>query len=412
MTDLEQHITACGEWMLRNQVDHAWDANHGRIVWCYDSETGHTCLANNWLVGISAMGFLALHRHTGQERFLQAAIRAGRYVQSCQILDSHEARYYGAIRECTPQTDQFCPRDATSAAWSFIWLFKATGEEEFRHRAILFGNWHLRYGMNDGWPIWHIEMAPDKPNSYWAGAFQAGTGLFYRDLFAISDDPRYIQDGLKPIARRYITDFLTPDGQIIGVRDGLSGDRIDGHEYGMHFYNDDFSAAMLQAASDLLADDRYRQAARRYVSWLAGQQQQDGSFGPAYPSAVPVSLMYFHDLGTHYSDPQLLEARDRALEKLLSMQFRDTRNPQLEGGFNGTHESGWSAPQPKSTTVNLRTTAYALMALLKLQGTDSDIWLGREGTPYTDPNTSRHRAQFMVDCDAPKPPAAKVEAPS
>ena len=72
------------------------------------------------------MGMLALFRRTGDERYLQAAELAGRYLMSLQVLDQRDTLYYGTLRRIIPQSIEFAPRDATSEAWGLAWLYNAT----------------------------------------------------------------------------------------------------------------------------------------------------------------------------------------------------------------------------------------------------------------------------------------------
>lgn len=98
-------------------------------------------------------------------------------------------------------------------------------------------------------------------------------------------------------------------------------------------------------------------------------------------------LMYFHDLGTHYNDEVLLAARDKAVGKLLSTQFRGTGNPRLDGAFQRTFDN----PDVIDGLAygrrcgNMRTSAYALMALRKLESDLQEIWLGRHNEPFVNP---------------------------
>jgi hypothetical protein len=216
-----------------------------------------------------------------------------------------------------------------------------------------------------------------------------------------SGDARFIENGFKPIAVNYRGHFFRKDGSIIQERDPFT-DRVpepkpaaDGKKpIEMHLYNDDFGAAMLQMAADFFKDETFRETARRYAHWLASVQDDDGGYcGGKVSSGIPVSLMYFHDLGTFYNDAVLLKARDKALAKLLSMQCLNTGRTEVDGAFLGDRDGFLdqsSIRVPPSEThrnicINTRTTGYALMALLKLESTLADIWLGRHNTPFVDP---------------------------
>jgi len=201
--------------MILGQVIDREDANQGRTIRDYNARTGKKVLSGNWCTGIFMACLLAMYKRTGKAEYLDRAEFAGHYIMSLQNLDSRNKRYYGAFRECIPQSLETLPRDATTAAWCLVWLYEATGKAEYLDRAILFAEWHLKYGMTDGWPLYAVFTAPTNTNYYTKGSFQSGTGLFYYDLFLHTDDPRYIEFGLKPIADQYIEKFFREDGGII-----------------------------------------------------------------------------------------------------------------------------------------------------------------------------------------------------
>ncbi|MFC1452718.1 hypothetical protein ACFLSJ_05160 [Verrucomicrobiota bacterium] len=380
---------ACGEWMLANQVDdHRFDANRGRGLSCFDLSTGGMYYTSGWLTGTMCMALLALHRRTGTERYLDAAICAGHYIMSLQVMDSRDRRYYGAMREHTPQSVEFCPRDAVTAAWALIWLYNSTQDPAYLDRVALFGHWHLRECMRNGWPLYMCFMDDSLMDVYRKGSFQSGVALFFHDLFMASGESLFIERGMQPIVRAYRDDFFEDDGSIIQTRDRFTNQVLDIDDQqarrGMHFYNDDFGNAALQCAADSFGDESYREAALRNARWLAGRQDDDGGFGDCH-SAVPVSSMYFHDLGMFYNDRALLTARDRAAHKLLSMQVRGVGEPRIDGAFRGAYASPKKLPEGgKGLCVNMRTTSYAVMALLKLESDLTEIWLGRHNKRFSD----------------------------
>jgi rhamnogalacturonyl hydrolase YesR len=400
---LIDRVLECAQWQLRNQVRDRHDANKGRFIRSYDKASGRLIYTGNWQTGAALMSLLSVYRRTGEKKYLEAAEYAGHYIMSLQILDQRESRFYGAIRELTPQSMEMDPRDATTAAWALVWLYKFTGEDEYLRRAVLFGDFHLKYCMIEGWPQYSYYMEKKFANFYARGSFQSGTGLFYYDLFMASEDARYIEFGLRPIADNYLKYFVKDNGEIIQEREIFTWNMEEESEQkdvtpSMHMFNDDFGAAMLQTASDLFKDEKYRQGAYRYAQWLANHQDEDGGFcDGAHPSAVPTALMYFHDLGRYYDDGNLLKAREKALEKLLAMQYRNTGDGRLDGAFKGRYEGPKDFPGGGETCVNNRVTSYALSALVKLESDVEEIWLGRNNKKFVDPLMECARSQKWHD---------------
>lgn len=389
-SELLNRAILIGEWMLRNQIKNPLDANCGRGVNVYDARTEYCYLTANWTTGLMCACLCALYKRTGEARWLDAAERAGRYIMSLQMLDSRKKEYYGLYREITPQSIECAPRDAVSAAWGLVWLYNMTGKKEYLDSAKMFAEWHMEYAMIEGWPKYALYMHKDMPHFFARGSFQSGTGLFYYDLFVATGDARFIERGFRPIASIYRDQFIDESGQLILEREAFSGKIVElSDEAKMHAYNDDFGAAMLQAASDFFKDESFRETALRHACWLAEHQDADGGFADGkVPSGVPVSLIYFHDLGTYYDNEKLLNAREKSLDKLYVMQHLNTGNPKLDGAIQGSREiiGEWpEIPGAPHQHVNIRCTNYALMALLKMESELEGVWLGRHNRKWTDP---------------------------
>lgn len=378
----------CAEWLLSNQITNRIDANKGRFLSYYDlslKEKNAFAYTTSWDTGCALNGLLALYKRTGEQRYLDAAELAGHYIMSLQIMDPRDKKFYGAIRECTPQSVEFCPRDATSGAWALVWLYETTGNQEYLDRAVLFGEWMMEYGMFEGWPRWAV-MTDGQDHFYAKGSFQSGVGLFFHDLFMQTHDPRYIAKGMRPIAETYIRDFLRDDGSIILTREIMSNKLfIEGAdpkgrpmEFDMHCYNDDFGCAMLLRAADIFDDPKYDDAALRFAHYLARVQDPDGDFGKGLaPSAMPQALIYYHDLGEKFNDAALLAARDRTLDALLKFQFKDLGDAKIDGAFPAEGHKG-------QNICNMRASMYALTALLHVESDIEGVWLGRANKKFCD----------------------------
>ena len=383
-----ERAIACGDWMVRNQVTDRQDANRGRSIRSYDLHTHEKLLTGNWMCGTMLSSLLALHKRTGIDKYKWAAELAGRYIISLQVMDRQD-RHFGVIRELTPQSIEFAPRDATGAAWGLVWLAEATGNPLYLQRACLFADWLIERGVYAGWPLYAFYMDERLENFYSRGSFQSGTGLFFHDLFMLTGDARYIERGLAPIARIYRDEFFNPDGSLVLERDPFTG-RVTspkpdaGRPTQQHAYNDDFGAAMLIAASRFFDDASYLEKAAAFAHWLADAQDEDGGFlGGEIPSAVPVGAMIFRDVGILTGDKALLAAADKSMAKLAGMQYVDTGDPCIDGGFHGVYE-GSQTERRGRTCVNMRASAYALIAILKAESDLADIWLGIHNKPFSD----------------------------
>lgn len=374
------------DWIIRNQVTDRQDANKGRSIRSYDAMTKEKILTGNWMCGNIANTMCAMYKRTGEEQYLNSAELAGHYLMSLQAMDQR-SKYYGAIRELTPQSIEFAPRDAVGAAWGLVWLAETSGKSEYLDRAVLFADWLIEKGMYQGWPMYAIYMDDQLEDFYSRGHFHSGTGLFLYDLFRLTGEQRYIDKGLLPIATIYRDHFIKDDGFLVKEIDPFTGKVTDPKsefETPTYAINDDFGALMMIAASRLFGDPSYAEKAGLYARWIASLQQQDGGFfGERIPSGVPVSAMTFADLGEILKDEPLKHAARKSLRKLLTMQFVESEDPCILGGFRGIYE-GIQPNREGRLCVNMRTSGYALIALLKAESTLSTIWLGLHNDPFRD----------------------------
>ena len=79
----------------------------------------------------------------------------------------------------------------------------------------------------------------------------------------------------------------------------------------------------------------------------------------------------------------MLAAAEKSFQRLLDMQILESDDPMLHGAFEGMIGSKEDNPR---TLVQLRTSAYALIALLKVEGKVRNFWLGGEhNDKFIDP---------------------------
>jgi len=71
------------------------------------------------------------------------------------------------------------------------------------------------------------------------------------------------------------------------------------------------------------------------------------------------------------------------MTRLLEMQYLDIGDPCIDGGFHGLYE-GAKENRWGRICVNMRTSAYALIALIKAESDLQEIWLGTHNKPFED----------------------------
>lgn len=374
-------------WLLVNQATDRLDANKGRFPVCtHPGGVGDKPFptSQSWDTGCSLMALLAMYKRTGEQKYLDAAELAGRYIMSLQVVDPRKKLYYGVYREVTPQSMELCPRDSASGAHALTWLYEVTGDQEYLDSAVLYADWLLEYGMFENWVRWAV-MLDGQDHLYAKGSFQSGCALMFHDLFMQTHDLRYIERGMRPIMETYVKDFIREDGSLVISREVMSNKEVDFHkksdkvEFTMHSFNDDFGCAALMRAAEIFDDVKYEEAAVRFARFLARHQDEDGDFGGGVaPSAIPQAAIYFHDLGEKLQDKELLAARDRCAEALLDFQFKGYNDSRIDGGYPQENHKN-------EVICGLRMTQYALIALLHLESDLEEVWLGRNNRKFRDP---------------------------
>lgn len=361
-------------WLVANQVQSWPDANNGRLLYTYTPATGDYTYSDNWTTGVSIMGLLMMYHRTGDEKFKEAAILAGGYLKTMQILDERDPVAFGAFREITPQYTWCYPRDALTAAWGLLWLHEETGEQDYLYRVNVFIDWFKQNVMNGRWPLWQINFRGDPyMNINMEGSFHGGDGAFFYDYYRVTGDKSHLDDGLKFIADHFLERFLQEDGSLRIVWDREKKEYVcgvDDPQYPlgwqiMHRYNDDFGATTLMNAYLYYGDEKYLEGMKDFAGWLISEQNDDGSFYKkpvAAGSAVaPIELI---DLYRITKNRKYLDTAIKAGKHLLTLQETESKEKKMHGGFYGMTDNRHGTRE----MINLRTTAYALIALLKLEG--------------------------------------------
>ncbi len=364
-------------WLVENQVQNWDDANNGRFLGTYNVEKPDEVLfySINWTTATSLKGLLMMYHRTGDEKYYDAAYRAGEYLKSLQILGERNPAYFGNFRENTPQTTWCYPRDTLTAAWGLLWMYEETGEKEYLERVQFFNDWFLNYAMADGWPLWEVNFRGEEPykNIYLEGSFHGGVAAYFYDYGRVTGDFSGADKGIQFIADHFIDRFMKEDGSIYIIYDTEKEKYLDGKDKPyhplywqiMHRYNDDFSSLGLLGAYLYYEEDTYLEQAKNFARWLMDEQNKDGSFAEPFvhsaSATVPILLL---DLYKLTGNEEYRESAHRAGAHLIWLQETETTNPKAHGGIYG--DAGYDGSVKE--VLNIRASSYALIAFLKLEG--------------------------------------------
>ena len=364
--------TEIADWYVYNQELH----NDGNA--CAGSLPGSITEYNlkgygqNWTIAFGVMGLLSASEILNNDIYKISALRAGRYLKTLQIFDIFNKKHYGAIRERSPQTPWCYTRDALSTAWSFIDLYRFSGESEYLERAKLWGEWFLKEGRDEeGWSLWGIQFEPWFENSIpqmcndIQGSFQGGSLNFFYHLYKETDDERWLNE-LITCADFLITHIQQPNGLFSSIERSTKKAPKNDPQLGLHKTNDDLASLGLLCAWKQTGDKKYIKAIKRYIAAIFERQKENGAFDQTV-SSIPVVLNIIFELEEHGFDSEISDQKQlKALDKLLNSQSSGSVNPATRGGI-----MEWVDEDIKD--VVSRSSAYSLIYLLKLYNGKSSI---------------------------------------
>lgn len=370
-----------GEWYTNNQntEEHPWGGMHdsadlGRFMYEYFRATGWCRAMGVWGQAVGIMGLLTLAGKNGASKYRKAAVAAGEYLKSLQIVNPSDERSHGGLREHTPQTPWSYPRDAATGGMGFAALFKETGSEEYLERAKWFAEWYHRFGSDkDGWPYTYFEFQKgkggyaggevvgeenDAGREHVKGDWQAGGGLVYWQLYKLTGEKKwlgYFEELIDPLVGLYEKNAAAPI-----LLKGFHG------EVEISYGNDDFAIIALVCAYRQWQQDRVRKALQHHMRRLWSIAADDGSY-PSFAGTFVCNLNnceYLQLCREAKLDEDLpaLEGRIvKSAEFGLSLQETLSENPRMYGGFYGQSQFGVSRDR-----IHHRDAGYSLILHLRL----------------------------------------------
>ncbi len=367
------------EWICNNQHDHSAecvpdkndelnmveDMNYGRFVRNYNiTERKIIHYSTNWISGMTIYGLLLLHDYFKVERYKDAAIKGSFYLCCLQNTLENSPDAYGSFNERSPANRWGSCRDGLSAAWSMLRLYRSTGKEEFLQRAELYADWHMKYGIKDGFPIAYYLFDEHRSKDLLANC-QGGSALYYFDLYEQTGKEEYRRVMLK-IVDLYMEYFFNEDGSIAIIYDPATGYKGDAKESpawsDMHKFNDDFGALAILAAYVITGDKKYLDHTVRYLEWVLTQQHADGSFGKFSLSVSScVAALNLMNVYLITGNEKFKKSAYKAMEHLEQFVVKAPEDPVINGAILGMEVCGVSK---KNDIISLRVTMYAMYTCL------------------------------------------------
>lgn len=365
---------ALADWFVENQVKSGHYADRGRFAneVTVGKKPYKIVYSTNWTTGMTCISLVMMWERTKDDRYLSAAKLSGEYLKSLQVLDQRNKAAFGLFRETSPQSKECHPRDALSAAWGLLYLYKVTKESDYLERVNIFANWFSKYAMKNNYPAWTSFTEKNKPSYWQQGSFHGGSPLFFFDLYAVTKQKKWLGVGLK-ICKKWKQLFLKADGSIrieIDPKTGkdMTGKGTDLNHIGwqdMHKVNDDFTAQAQMRAYKLTGDKQYLETAQRYLDWVLTIQQPKGYFGKVpVNSAAATLILELMDIYQITKQKKYHDAMLKSVPHFFTLQETKSKDKRFAGGFYCIH-----GDYIHNSRINLgvRTSCYALAALLRLE---------------------------------------------
>lgn len=377
------HASLAGWWYMNNQNTDArpWggicdSADAGRFVYEYVLHRNFARGMGVWGQAMAIMNLFDLARRYGEDGggCRRSAMLAASYLKSIQVTDFRLPKSIGAFREHTPQTAESFPRDGVTGGFGLCRLFKETQDEEWLDRARLFADWWIKHGTDkSGWP--YITFNIDKQyghnhgmevagedldeTEHVRGDWQAGSGIFFYQLYKLTGEERYIEKGFNPLIKGLSKIYEENVGK--PVVEGFHG------KVPISYGNDDFALVALICGYRLKKDKKTLALIVERVKQQNSLIDEDGSypsFGGTFVSGINnmefLKLVQSEGLDIDTSDVEDCVRRTAAFG--LTIQVRTGTDLRMLGGVYG--QSSYDVGR---TWVHQRSTGYSLDFYLKLE---------------------------------------------
>jgi hypothetical protein len=389
--ECKRRALLAADWFVNTQIVNkqpAFSADHGRIIYNYHLPSGLICRGLSWSHGRAIMCLLGAWELTGEQRYLDAAVRCGLYLRfALQVMDSRDRRIFGCFREEVPDSDYCYPRDAIEGAFGLLLLHLATGERDYLERCELFADWYLNFAMDRAarWPRGAVRFY-DQADKFPLKFFQAGGATFFWHLYQLTGNKRYLRDGLFVLADGLIERFIDRDS---GAMLSPTLDKHHAIEQGGKTVaiNDDGASIALTCAhvattqdsakrqaggtggrttADVRRNSKYLDAARAYADWIVNSCPRPI---PLF-AATGMHAITLTEVGELTGEAKYARFARELMAGQVRLQVLSPRKLDRHGAFRGEDEPvKWYVPGARPRDfVTTRCTAYATMALLRLHG--------------------------------------------
>jgi hypothetical protein len=339
LSSTDTSIEAAGRWFLHSGIQEA----SGGVARYYRSDLGQNARVSTEITGYAVSAFLFLHERTGDAAYLDAALRAARFLTRV----AWDAKLGTFPFELPPAPAFAYFFDCGIIVRGLLRAWRATGETEFRDVAIAAGRAMLT-DFQAGRTIHPILALPDKRPLAWEprwsaspGCYQLKSAMAWHEMFEATGDREFLcgYEAALQAALENDRAFLAADSDPQRVMDRL-------HAY----------AYFLEGLLPVLDRPECAQTFRDGVDRVSGLLRE---IGPVFArSDVYAQLLRARLVGVVHGVLPLDEAAAaEEAEKARSFQIA-ADDSRVSGGFLFGRKQGDALP-----FVNPVSTAFCVQAL-------------------------------------------------
>ena len=377
------HVMLAGHWYVNNQNtdDAPWggiadSADLGRFVYEYVLHRNSARGMGVWGQAMAIMNLLDLAKHTATDsgRFRHAAALGADYLKTLQVMDFRLPKSIGAFREHTPQTPESYPRDGVTGAFGLCRLYQETRQEEWLERARLFADWWVKHGTDDrGWPFitFHIDqqhghnramhvVGEEAAGDMIPGDWQAGAAIFFYQMYRLTQDKAYLQNGFDPLIQGLAAIYEQHRGA--PIVEGFHGEVPISHG------NDDFALVALICAYRLEKSPRLLDLLVTRIAEQNRLMDEDGSY-PSFGGTFVCGINNLEFLRLVAEEKLAIDVTrvEACVRKAaafgLTLQEKSSTDLRLLGGLYG--QSSYDVGR---TWIHQRSIGYSINFYLRLAG--------------------------------------------
>ncbi len=397
-----KHALAAADWFVNQQLvfKKPWRGDQYRYCYYYYMPEKLYVPGLNWTHGRALFTVNQAYVITRDQKYLDSAELAMRYLRAMQPLDPFYELTYGSIREEIPQAPKGGILDGAQAASGFLMMHRITGNVDYLRRGRAFCEFLRRTWDPDRGMVVFCEYYPEEKLTYGdsMGCIHQASAIPLWHLHKSTGERQHLPIVLDSADR--ILSCQRADGGMNYIPGDVSKapEPPFNHHWGLGegldkflLRNDDGIVFVVLAAYRITGDRKYLDAMVRYAKWIMANEPHERPFNAFGIQAANV-LDIAQEAGLDFSEWVL----DHVQKHCLDLQVSGTGDPRADGGFRGEDEEG-NAGVFGGTALDYvvtRTTCYMAGLLFRLSGKGSGAGFSVDGLPFLHAKKAEARSFF------------------